>query len=451
MSGPSQLENPFFLARALEPLCRGYLKWAGQVPGRNLGFRFLGHRSDTDLASKTRYERVRELDESDPLRAPLLRWVHRLTEMRVNQLWLDEDERLYREVEHAVREPRDTKLNLAAMKKQALAAQRAEAEVWWTNIERCGRALSAHRAEYFQRCTEVYERLGEENMAAGTSCLTSGANLTELMAPLWPILRGLLEDAGAVSFSEIIRLALGEHHTDGWPARLHPDSMLRLLSATELFRAVPLQMGALPARLSPASFLRTGHQLGRALCLGWAPTDRPFVLLRDPDDLWGHRLGYVLLLWQLSPIFDEKALGLGRARAQERRRSGGQMLCAFVTLSAIRTLWFETLLDHRVSGPELAEVFSTHLPCRREPIPRYAALSALTVRRDEGTRFAALCDAALLFDEYVQMYDEDWWRNPRALQQLRAEHSTHAETRVDDQRVRLGQSKLCERLMADLS
>ncbi len=450
MMHASQLDNPFHLARAIEPMGRAYMSKIQALPGNNRGFRFLGLRGESELAGKSRFEAVAALDAADPLRSPLLRWIHRLTEMRINQPWLDEDQRLLREVQHVVSEPKETRLPLAEMKALAFSKSGEEARLWWNNIETCGRALSAHRVGYFYRCAEIHTRLGQQDVLAYFSASTESTRATHLLEPTWRRQRELLEVCGVESFSDLVCLASGRSHREGWPARLAPDVLLGLFGASELFRGAELEPGPLPARLVPASFPRAGYQVGRALSLAWAPRDRPFVLLRDPEDFAGHRLGYLFVLWMMSEPFDQKCLGLGRAVARERRRSAAQMLLGLLTLSSCRALLFESSVEHWAQSGELEELLGQTLGLK-QGMPSLSALSFLNVRRDESTRLYALFDAALIYQEMVEEYDVDWWRSPRALQRLRAENSSHAQVKVSDARLNGGKELLLSALSDALS
>jgi len=450
MTPSAELDNPFLLARELEGTCRSYLEKVQALPGRNLGFHFSGKKAELEWSSKSRYDAVRGLRDDEPLKGALLRWVHRLTEMRVNQPWLVEDERLYRTVPHLVRAPSEQRVTLHAMKVQVLASSPRESKIWWNNVAASGAALAAHRAEYLQRCAEVHARLGETDTLGYFSPDVSRLPVTELVQSQRGRLWELVQASGARCFFDLMTLGLGSEQTDGWPARLAPDSMLRMFSAPELFRGIDLKPGPLPERLVPASFARAAYQVGRALSLAWTPKDRPFVLLRDVDDLAGHRLGYLFVLWWGSSVFDEKVLGLGRSAARERRRSASKMILSLLAQQCLRVLFYERALSHRVQDEELGDVARELLPFSEALLPS-AALSWWTMRRDEVVRFYALLDAAAFYRDWVEEYDEDWLRSPRALQRLRAEGSLPAPIHVERERIERGYRALLDSVSEDLS
>jgi len=445
MSGTEQLDHPFYLARALEPLARKYLGCAQAIPGRNRGFFVAETGAQRQLSSKTRYDQVAELSADDPLKLSLLRWVHRLTEMRVNRLWLEEDERLHRQAHHAVREPLDTRLSLKDMQLRALASQKTESLLWLHNIENNASALSAHRAEYLSRCAEVHARLGEVDVRSYWSPQVSRVPLAAMGEGRQ--LFDLLQAHGVRNIFEFIIMSLGLAHQDGWPARLSPDSLLRLIHAPELFRGVSLAPGPLPERIAPVSFLRAAYQIGRALSLAWAPSDRPLILLRDPDDVVGHRLGFLFVLCQLSRAFDQKMLHLDRRVVNERRRSASQLLLGIVVSATLRAQLHELGLERRPTTSDVDELSSGVF---QEPLHAASVFVWFCARRDETARLAGLYEAAASYQELVDEFDEDWFRNPRALEKLRSQYGAQAAVHLEDAQLSLGRDLLMAQISRDI-
>lgn len=445
MRGTEQLDHPFYLARALEPLARKYLACAQAIPGRNRGFFVAETAAQRQLSSKTRYDQVAELSADDPLKPSLVRWVHRLTEMRVNRLWLEEDERLHHQVQHAVREPLDTRLSLKDMQLRALASLKTESVLWLHNIESNASALSAHRAEYLSRCAEVHARLGEVDVRGYWSPQVSRTPIAAQGEER--DLFDLLQAHGVRNIFEFIIMSLGLAHQEGWPARLSSDSLLRLIHAPELFRGVSLALGTLPARLAPASFLRAAYQIGRALSLAWAPSDRPLILLRDPDDVVGHRLGFLFVLCQLSRAFDQKMLHLDRRVVNERRRSASQLLLGIVVSATLRAKLHELGLERRPTASEVDEVSACVF---QEPLDAASVFVWFCARRDEAARLAGLYEAAASYQELVDEFDEDWFRNPRALEKLRSQYGAQAAVQVEDARLALGRDLLMAQIARDI-
>jgi len=448
MTSGAQLDNPYELARALEPWARNYLTKLGAVPGRSRGFAFVGTQRELNLASKSRYDQLGELHDSDPLKRPLLRWVHRLTEMRVNQLWLDEDERLWSTQLHAVREPEEASLSLRGMLMRSLHPDQRVAAAWQRSLRRAGRGLFEHRVEYFCRCREFHERLGAQDVLGFWSPVAQAPGLVRALDSHRPRLRDLLGECGAHHLDGLLHLVQGPAHDEGWPARLSPDTLSSLFQAPEFFRGASLEVGPLPERRVPSSFWRAGYQLGRALHLAWAPSDRPLVAVRDVDDLEGHRFGHLCMLWFLSEAFDKKVLGLSSAQLRARRRSSAGVLLGHTVLSLLRADVHERALGHRFSDQDLEDVGRGLFG---RPLERDSALVNFSVRRDEAVRWAALFDAAASYEQLVEEFDEDFLRNPRAREKLRAEAALSAAACTTGERIEAGMAWVMRQLGEALS
>jgi hypothetical protein len=237
MTSSDRLDNPFHLARAIESWARGYLKNVQGAVGHDFGVGGWRARAEqAELASKSRYELLKELNDDDPLKGPLLRWVHRMIDMRVNQLWLEEDERLHRTLQLPVREPRDQVCSLAEMKKRALGS--SESVLWWDNLTRFGRGLYEHRVGYLRRSYEVHQRLGEVGVLAHFSPLTNRGKVMDVIEPIRPRLAELLKESEVSSLRPLIDLGCGPELKEGWPARLAPDSLSRVSCLNAWFRPV---------------------------------------------------------------------------------------------------------------------------------------------------------------------------------------------------------------------
>jgi hypothetical protein len=448
MAFVAQLDQPYELARALEPWARGYLTKVTAVPGRSRGFAFVGTQHEVNLVSKTRYDQLRELHDGDPLKRPLLRWVHRLAEMRVNQLWLEEDERLLGQQLHPVKEPEEASLSLRSMTLRSLHPDANVAGAWQRNLRRSGRGLFEHRAGYFARCREFHERLGLQDVLGFWSPLEESSALVASFEAQRSVLADLLGECGATHLDALLHLVQGHQHEEGWPARLSPDALSSLFAAPEFFRGTSLLMGPLPPRAVPASFWRGGFQLGRALHCAWAPVDRPLTFVRDPDDAQGHSFGNLCMLWFLSRAFDKQVLGLSSAQVKARRRSAAAIVLGHTVLSLLRADVHERAMSGRFSDEDLEEVGRGLF---QRPLERNSALVNFNVRRDEPVRLAAFLDAAAGYQQYVAEFDEDFLRNPRAREKLRAEAAVAASCQITRERVEAGRAWLMTQVQEALS
>jgi hypothetical protein len=70
----------------------------------------------------------------------------------------------------------------------------------------------------------------------------------------------------------------------------------------------------------------------------------------------------------------------------------------------------------------------------------------LTPRSDQAARFGGLLSSARLADDLRQRHDEDWFRNPRAREELRENARLPDETLLSEDELEVG-SKALEQML----
>ena len=403
--------EPLKVDRELRETARRVERWTSEL-ARGRGFDrdpFGGER-----LGKTLFQAVRELPSADPLRPELLRWVFRLAEQRIDGAWLVREAQLEHQSEHFVRAPVEGRFTLGAMTRAALSG--VDAAEWHAARERSSTALGAHRAALWERRQEVAVRMG----------LTHFFELE----PLEPLARAEARrvlDATREAARELVRPgfagcvegALARSANEGWPARLAPDALRALLGHEDWLRAVPLEPWTLPERLAPASFARALFQLGRAWAVGLAPRDQPFVVARDAGALGALTLGALFSGLTRQRRFLRKQLGLSDAQAREHARALSLSHACWVRLAATRSLLVPAALRGGAECSERYVELVTELTAR-EPA-RETRLGLFRLHTNEAQRFGAWLLAAARERELIEAYDEDWFRSPRAIEQLREE------------------------------
>lgn len=377
---------------------------------------------------------IRALDERDPLRVSLLRWVAYLTSSRVLTPWALKDRGLLAEEKHVLEEPSQLRLSLAEVRARAMRASPSETESWWRNVGRLEPRLSAHRVAQAAHAQEVNRRLGLTDAGNFWSPLEPAPESSEAVS-LAEFAEGLLQETHDAANNEwksgwpaFFEAGLANQAAEAWPARLAPDTLRQLFGEKELFRGLLLAPERLPERLYPVSFLRAAAQIGRALCRALSPKDLPFVLRHDPHDLQGHQLAALFYLWSQSGAFLTQRLGQSRSLAKQDERALTRALVAHTRLAAVRYLLCEALPQGeetiRGSFQELCvRLFGVELGAE-------SALARFRVRTDEAARFAGLLSALARFEELKEIYNEDWYLNPRAQEDLRAQLMLPPKTQV---------------------
>lgn len=211
---------------------------------------------------------------------------------------------------------------------------------------------------------------------------------------------------------------------DGWPPRLTRRWLY------EAFRAGPsglnIEPPPLPAAVGAASFARGLCMFGFAMRVATASGAMPFAVAHEPGFAVAYRQGFVFGSLAADPVFQEQALGLGRRRALMQARSLARTALMEARLHAARIV----LSDDGGPAPRerfeeiCVRLFGEALdPGLRGAWPR--------ARRDEPARWIGLLQATALRESLRHRFDVDWFRNPHAWADLRAQGALAARESVE--------------------
>lgn len=375
------------------------------------------------FVSRVGFEQVRERNEHDPLREPTLRWLYRMVDDKACRAGLVEHARARAVTRHPLDRPERTSLTLAEMLQRVLR-DRARAAEWLAQFVSHAPAVAELERRVWERRLEVAEVLRVD-----VDRLELPAEGVYDLAEQW--LARTADRAGEYRPPELhqkLELALGLEAHEGWPARLGAESLAGLFRETRLLDSLPLEPGPLPVALAPSSFLRALGRLGCAFADAAAPRDQPFVIAHDPYGL--RRLAHGALFAGLgaSPAFLRRSLGLGPSRAHEHQRALARVLFLETRTRALRVLLRRAALaGERALLGAFEELTERALG---EPLAPSLAGALFVPRRDEAQRLAACFFAAQRARSLTEEHDEDWYRNPRAVDQLRAEASLPPATKT---------------------
>lgn len=459
--------GPFELARRLERRTAELRRWKRYGGAHPFG--------SEHFPGKTTFDAVREMPDFDPLKRPLLRSVHRLTETRIALPFLAHERWLLHDEQVAVVQPAHLLLSREELRVHLLRAREEQRPAWTRSWARHEQALSDHRLQMWTTYAEVSERLGERDLVGFWDPVSSSLDIDRVGVSADPLVgkappsqalpaddvpgvpavrrapergvtslgRELLrqtkdaaEECIGEGYPAFLAAAVALEASEGWPARLVPDALRDLLRIPELLRGVKIDP-ELPARLVPMSFPRAIQRVGHAIALALAPSDLPFVVAYDCDELPAHRLGHLLALSSLSPAFLRRHLGLSGDRLGRGTRALAIAELAHLRLEAARAIWAEAALTSIATLPEVFAESSAQLLLGEE-LPPTSCLARFSVPRDQAARFAGLLWAGATAARLVEEFDEDWLQNPRAQEWLRAELSQPAVTSVPHEECELG-------------
>lgn len=418
--------------RDLEPilLCRQLEAMSARFSAFRRGLRhspasidpFLGK----EFPGRSHLRFVEALPEHDPLRSQLLRWTYFLLDARIQVPWEShEADLLYRRT-HNVKEPLEGRFTLADLTRLALDGSQGQPADWWRQRGRFEAELSDHRRQLFYRREEVAERAVFGNIAGFWNPLLETAEPQDLAELVLRKTRDAAESQWDAGFAEFVEAAQARDAAEGWPGRLAPDSLRELFGDSLLFRGVNVELGTLPQRMNPMSFVRAAYMLGSSLSRSLSAQDLPFVIARDPHDLPGKRMGELFGLWAMSETFQRRALKLSPSQAKESSRWLRRAHVAYVRLLAVKVIARELGRTKALSEKWGSLSFTVF----REELPPSAALSRFEVPDDSAARLVAHLSAVAWSAGLMESYDEDWYMNPRAQEQLREEARRPAFSRI---------------------
>ncbi len=394
-----------------------------------------------NVARRDTLEAINELDETDPLRHPLRRWVYRLTEQRMNRQGLALLARLRRHTPHEIEGPEPSRFTVANLTRNFLADPPRRAG-WLDALAAASDELSRAEALLWERRHEIARGMRLDH-ADHIECPQGAVDAADRWLEASD---ELLSEVGADSWPRWMEVALGDGNQEGWPARLTPRTVAELLSETTWLERVSFDPGKLPVAIGPASFLRALDQVGCAWGEALATVRQPFVVATDPYRLRSSSFGFLFATLPLHPAFVRRVLSVGAPKIRDHVRATARVALMASRLAAARVL---------LRGPALAgtarlrEAYPEIV--RRAcgaPLPSQLAGALVRLDVDDGARFAGWLHGAARHRHHVEEHDEDWFRNPRAAEALRDEADLPPESDLSNDQIEGGIAALTALLHA---
>jgi hypothetical protein len=357
-------------------------------------------------------------DESDPIAPALLRWLYWLRLMQAGLALEGGRVRRYRVQPHALDAPLSGHFSWRELLGHALRDRARRPALLEVLVER-GDALR-------DAGTRLYQLRAELPSFGAGSAGKSRADLELPCADIGASARAFLEQSAdaqqsleAGSLGDVLELGLAHAADDGWPRQISLRSLHDLLGEPDWLSGLRLDLGELPAPLSASSFARGLLRLGAAWTVALASPNRPFALAHDAFGLARATYGALFSGLVTAPAFLKRQLGLGTAKAPGHARALSRAALVFARLLALRVLLDEPALR----GPlALREAFAEQASgALGFELPPAAAGLLFRPRLGDAQRLAGVLLAATRAQSLAEEHDEDWFRNPRAIEQLRAE------------------------------
>ncbi|HKY39553.1 MAG TPA: hypothetical protein VJN18_26625 [Polyangiaceae bacterium] len=386
-------------------------------------------------------------DRTDPIAPALMRWLYWLQLMQRGLALEGARVRCYRAQRHALDTPLSGSFTWRELLGHALRDQARRPAL----LE----LLFARGAELRDAATRLHELRAELPSFGAGAAQRSRVEL-ELPCPdIAACARSFLERSAdayqnleAGSLSEVLELGLAHAADDGWPRQLSLRSLHDLLGERDWLSDLRPELGELPAPMSAASFARGMLRLGAAWSEALASTARPFALARDPFGLARCTHGALFAGLVTSAVFLNRQLGVGKTKAAGHARALSASALLFARQMALRVMLDEPALR----GPDsLREAFSEHATRTLGfELPEVAAGLFFRPRVGDAQRLAGILLAATRAQRLAEEHDDDWFRNPRAIEQLRAEAREPVTTTCTSEQLASGATTLLRSLTEQL-
>jgi hypothetical protein len=396
------------------------------------------------LSGKTAFHAVSELPASDPLRAPLLRWVYLLAEARID---LPTTMRVAAELhvtEHVVNQPEHGRLTLGSMLRRALA-ERKRREAWLASyLGTCG-TLATAVSILWERRAEVASRMG---LGSPDDVEGAGADVYAAAEQWLARTDDAFGSVAADSLSGLVSLALAEDAPGQFSRHLSPRTILDFFRETDLLRSVDLDPGPLPDPVAPASIPRALYRVFSSFVDATAPKDQPFVVAHDPYGLRRYLFGALFATLPGEAAFARRAFQVDPGKLTEYRRKFASAFLVESRTAALKVLLRKSALEGRKSFGQAFESGTER--ALGVPLPPDARGTLYHLENDDPQRFAGLLLSAARAAELRNEYDEDWYRNPRAVERMRDEARLSPEVTTSSEALTDAQGALYDSIASAL-
>jgi len=327
--------------------------------------------------------------------------------------------------------PRNAEQSLSELFQQGLA-DAPRRERWLAAFLAQAAPASALAVALWQRRREVARRLGVEAEADAPGRAVE--EVVPIAGELAKTTQERVRELALESLPAFVTHALGQDIAANWPAHLSPDRLLGYFRDSDLLRSLDLAPARLPVSLGASSFSRALGRLGAAWFEALAPQDQPFVVAHDPYGLKRREASALFALLPLSPRFLASKLEVGKLALPDVQRRLAQLWLLDLAGAAFRVRLRPLALSSERSFREhFTELAHADLGLS---LPPNVAGTFLRLGVEDEQRLVGQLLAVQRARDLVEAHDEDWFKNPRAIEQLRAEAHRPPEIVADKDAVR---------------
>ena len=331
---------------------------------------------------------------------------------------------------HDVDRPERGRFSVRQLRERALA-DGARRDGWLQTLAGCALGVRNRRAQLWEAEAEHSERLRATPARFGAAPEAELALSRQLLDSTSDAYREFQLE----SLTALIAQGLGRDVAADFPTRLGAQQLGALFYEGDWLRGLTPAFSGFEPVLGAASLSRALWNFGSAWHEAAADPKRPFVLRQSPRGYRQAMFAAMFALLPLTPAFLQRRLGVSRGRLPEAARALSRVyLLGARALSLSAELSVASLRGARAHSDAFAEfserAFGFELPAELRGV--------LWERRHALTHGSALFEAALRHAELREEHDDDWFRNPRVIEELRAEALTPAALGPDMDRLQRG-------------
>jgi hypothetical protein len=367
------------------------------------------------VTTRTTFQAVSSLSPDDPFREPMRRWVYRLAITRIAQPALARAASARQAPQVILDVPDAGTYSARDLVHRALGEpDLGRRRLWVDALAAAATPVAAAEQQAHEAVLEIGLRLGADDPATlwpyDASALRDAA--TEVLKKTSELARAAF--AASEDWATLLATLVARDVAGVWPGGSLARWAVEQFRATPLFEGIALDLGPVPTAFGASSFARALARVGAAYARAAPATGSTFVHAHDPNELGSLRRGALFAGLLAEPAFLRARVGLSPRAVAGAARAMALTFLAWVRLEATRAL-----VNFAVASPSDAQEWLQN--ALHVAMPR--ALGGIMPRASSRAphAFAAAllgrADAMSLRDRF----DEDWFRNPHALRQMRAE------------------------------
>ena len=363
----------------------------------------------------TAYQQVLSLPDQDPGRTAYQRWTFRLMQERINHSAETRHAFLrYRET-HSLQDPEPYPLSCSELLHNLLANKEQRTD-WLEALAPVSGATSTAFSHLWQRRLEVSRRLKLQSPddielpSERTPAIADDVLLTTSDAR---------DSLGELNSERWLDTSLGSEATRGWPTKLSERHIASWFREARFLEGLDINTGPLPTCYGAASYLRVLELLGAAFRRAIAPKIHSFVVCHDPYGLEEQTYAWIFARLLTNPAFIQRRLGIDRRNQDDHLRILHNALLFEARSRAVKVRLREPAHQGVASFREAFEHdMHEHIGWH---VSQDLAGVLLRPTANAGQALAAVVLGEQKYRSLVQEQDEDWFRNPRAIDQMRSE------------------------------